>query len=61
MALSFWLIFVYQQFMKFVHATRPSQAWLLKIMLFKIFAEFLFYEMAKMGVAIKTYNSKNLN
>jgi hypothetical protein len=57
MALSFWLIFVYQNFVKFVHATRPSQAGLFEIMLFKIFAEFLFYEMAKMDVAIKAYNS----
>jgi hypothetical protein len=56
MALSFWLIFVYQQFVKFVHATRPSQAALFEIMVFKFFAEFLFYE-AKMGVAIKAYNS----
>jgi hypothetical protein len=47
--------------MKFVHATRPSQAGLFEIMLFKNFAKFLFYEMAKLGVAIKAYNSKNLN
>jgi hypothetical protein len=47
--------------MKFVHATRPSQAGLFEIMPFKKFVEFLFYEMAKLSVAIKAYNSKNLN